>query len=344
MTICGAKGTDTTLWTRLAPQMDRALERLRPRQRDAVLLCAFLDHKIASAAKVLRTSERRVEKRVGRGMNRLARRLRKRRAPIDPCAATAPEVLSLDILQSVEASQGKRPSLKLARRTLRSLAWGRWRRRSILGAVTLGVLLAIAGGVIWHVPPGRTWLFAETQMWMARYWNLTTAEAARPWPANAAAPQFDARPIRNAEQLYRTTNIWPVHLTFTRAQWEALEPKRVKLLANFILPDHRILLRNPEARRSGILGVMGREYDWSQAECEFGQVVFTNVATRVKGMRAGEPVAGKIYYPHPETKPEHFQQPDVLELLLPFVGGLKYGDEIQLSIPAEQMNLEATNS
>ncbi len=58
----------------------------------------------------------------------------------------------------------------------------------------------------------------------------------------------------------------------------------------------------------------------------------------VQLMRAGElPVAGKIYYPHPDTKPEHFQQTDVLELLLPFVAGLKYGDEIQLSIPSEQM-------
>jgi hypothetical protein len=54
----------------------------------------------------------------------------------------------------------------------------------------------------------------------------------------------------------------------------------------------------------------------------------------------GGSIAGKIYYPHPETKPEHFQQPDVLELLLPFVDGLKYGDEIELSIPAEQMIVE----
>lgn len=58
----------------------------------------------------------------------------------------------------------------------------------------------------------------------------------------------------------------------------------------------------------------------------------------VQLMRAdGPPVAGKIYYPHPDTKPEHFQQPDVLELLLPFVEGLKYGDEIQLRVPVEQM-------
>src|SRR6185503_10728338 len=45
---------DATLWTRLAPQMDRALERLRSKQRNAVLLCAFLNHDFASTAKVLR--------------------------------------------------------------------------------------------------------------------------------------------------------------------------------------------------------------------------------------------------------------------------------------------------
>ncbi|MGC3956499.1 MAG: hypothetical protein QM813_00545 [Verrucomicrobiota bacterium] len=51
-------------------------------------------------------------------------------------------------------------------------------------------------------------------------------------------------------------------------------------------------------------------------------------------------IAGFIYFPHPDTKPEHFQQPDVLELLLPFVGGLHYGAEITLQIPATQMVFE----
>src|SRR5262245_16206851 len=110
--------TDATLWTRLAPQMDRALERLRTKQRNAVLLCAFLNHDFASAAKVLRTSERRVEKCVQRGMKKLAKRLGKRRAPVDPaaltaacategCAATVSKGLSLEILKATEAGGGK---------------------------------------------------------------------------------------------------------------------------------------------------------------------------------------------------------------------------------------------
>lgn len=50
-----------------------------------------------------------------------------------------------------------------------------------------------------------------------------------------------------------------------------------------------------------------------------------------------EAVNGLIYFPHPETKPEHFQQPDILELLLPYVEGLAYGAELSLEVPADQM-------
>lgn len=57
-------------------------------------------------------------------------------------------------------------------------------------------------------------------------------------------------------------------------------------------------------------------------------------------LRAGAVVVGKIYYPHPETKPTHFQTADVLELILPFVEGLNYGDTVRLAIPPEQMVIE----
>jgi len=50
----------------------------------------------------------------------------------------------------------------------------------------------------------------------------------------------------------------------------------------------------------------------------------------VEVMLGSEVLEGLIYHPHPDTKPEHFQQPDVLELLLPFVGGLAYGGRLRL--------------
>lgn len=55
---------------------------------------------------------------------------------------------------------------------------------------------------------------------------------------------------------------------------------------------------------------------------------------------SGEPVRGWVYYPHPDTKPEHFQKPDVLELLLPWTDGLSYGTSLHLEVPEEQMMFE----
>jgi hypothetical protein len=54
------------------------------------------------------------------------------------------------------------------------------------------------------------------------------------------------------------------------------------------------------------------------------------------------PVSGLIYFPHPDTKPEHFQSPDVLELLLPWTEGLGYGTKIKLDVPAAQMTFTRT--
>jgi hypothetical protein len=51
----------------------------------------------------------------------------------------------------------------------------------------------------------------------------------------------------------------------------------------------------------------------------------------------GRVVTGWIYFPHPNTKPTHFQKPDVLELLLPWIEGLRYGTSIQIEVPEEQM-------
>lgn len=54
----------------------------------------------------------------------------------------------------------------------------------------------------------------------------------------------------------------------------------------------------------------------------------------------GVPIAGKVYYPHPDTKPEHFQQPDVLELLFPFIAGIATGTELQIQLPSNQISIE----
>lgn len=46
---------------------------------------------------------------------------------------------------------------------------------------------------------------------------------------------------------------------------------------------------------------------------------------------------GLIYYPHPETKPEHFQSPDILEIITVPIDNLKYGDELTIEVIKQQI-------
>ncbi len=39
---------------------------------------------------------------------------------------------------------------------------------------------------------------------------------------------------------------------------------------------------------------------------------------------------GLVYYPRPETKINHFQEPFVIELLMPHIDAIAYGDEVIL--------------
>lgn len=49
--------------------------------------------------------------------------------------------------------------------------------------------------------------------------------------------------------------------------------------------------------------------------------------------------SGWLYYPHPETKPMHRQRSDVLELLMPKLAGIGYGDRVRLAIRPTEIHL-----
>jgi DNA-directed RNA polymerase specialized sigma24 family protein len=289
---------DATLWDRISPEIDRALDLLPSARRDAVLLSSFLNYDPGFAAQILRTHERRVKKRVDRGLKKLAKRLRKcgvangeelaLACNTEGCAAPIPEGLALDILKSIEEVRGKRPTFKLARRTLNTLAWKRWRRRIAIGIPSLLVLLGMAAGTAWYIDSlsGHSRSIAAFLVWSVRNEAKTVpglAQAARPWPTNFVRPQNNAASVRTARDLYHTTNVWLAHLRFSREQWKALEPKKVGVLPHFLQPDGTALLRNPKAQRSGLAGVLGWDFDWTHADFEFGGVSFTNVAVRFKG-------------------------------------------------------------
>ena len=51
--------------------------------------------------------------------------------------------------------------------------------------------------------------------------------------------------------------------------------------------------------------------------------------------------SGLVYYPRPETKINHFQDPSVLELLLPAIPGIAYGDRVLLTAAASDLIIQA---
>ena len=50
-------------------------------------------------------------------------------------------------------------------------------------------------------------------------------------------------------------------------------------------------------------------------------------------------VDGYVYYPHPETKPDHFHPPTVVEIIAPFIEGLFRGSPLELVLDAEEVSV-----
>ena len=52
---------------------------------------------------------------------------------------------------------------------------------------------------------------------------------------------------------------------------------------------------------------------------------------------------GWIYYPHPETKERHFQDPSIIEVIAPLIEEIRYGDEIELEINTNEISINDLN-
>ena len=48
---------------------------------------------------------------------------------------------------------------------------------------------------------------------------------------------------------------------------------------------------------------------------------------------------GWVYYPHPETKLRHFQDPSLLEMIALPIPEIKYGDEVQVCIHPDRIEV-----
>lgn len=63
--------------------------------------------------------------------------------------------------------------------------------------------------------------------------------------------------------------------------------------------------------------------------------------SRCKVFHAGIEYGGWVYYPHPETKRDHFQDPSLVEVIAAQIPGVGYGDALEAEVNIDEITLRA---
>jgi hypothetical protein len=167
----------------------------------------------------------------------------------------------------------------------RWLPKSRWKRYvvlTVIGGFTSLVLLVISAYLLWRIPKVQSLLMTAIFNFQLRQ-PLEIPPAPSLSPEAAAALSTNATALLSAAELFRPTNVWAVHLRFTSNEWAVLGPKNVPPVPGFIRPDGSVILRNTNASRAGVAGVLGFDLPRSEAGLDFSNVAFTNVGVRFKG-------------------------------------------------------------
>lgn len=94
------------------------------------------------------------------------------------------------------------------------------------------------------------------------------------------------------------------------------------------------------------ISIAPRGFTMAHPEITFRRVEWTSLHppedfsfSRCKVSAHGVEAEGWVYYPHPETKIRHFQDPSMIEVIARLIPGLTYGDTIQLSLNTDEIAL-----
>ena len=88
------------------------------------------------------------------------------------------------------------------------------------------------------------------------------------------------------------------------------------------------------------------EFEMNKPELTFLLVEWTDLHppetfsfSRCKVNFQGKEYAGWVYYPHPETKKTHFQNPALIEVITYEVPNIKYGDLVELEVNSGEITI-----
>lgn len=202
--------------------------------------------------------------------------------------AEPPATLGELIAQQSALPPREIPRSKLARQTMGAWDWrnfGFFLRNVVKGfATTVLVIFCVVATFVIGVQHGH---FIGLAMWLESLDQgknpRELREPALAWPVTAEDRRLVTTNLPGTSaELFSISNIYPVTLSFTPEQWEAMEPSYVKQ-GRFHNEDGTMNLRNPHAKRSGLSGMLGYEFNWTTGNLAFASHSFSNVAIRYRG-------------------------------------------------------------
>ncbi len=152
----------------------------------------------------------------------------------------------------------------------------------VLAGYGLLALILLAGILIaaFQIPSVSGWAFRTfLKAGFEAFPESYPPQVAGPLPA--LDPEI---PLENkqASDLFQWDHVWKAHLHFTSNQWANLSPINIPAKPGGLSPQQT--LRNPKAVRSGLLGVIGWDLPWSEAETfTFQGIPFDQPRVRYKG-------------------------------------------------------------
>ena len=92
------------------------------------------------------------------------------------------------------------------------------------------------------------------------------------------------------------------------------------------------------------ISIVPLEFEMTKPEFTFPLVEWTDLHppetfsfSRCKVKFEGKEYPGWVYYPHPETKKTHFQNPSLIEVITYEIANIKYGDAIEIEVDPREI-------
>lgn len=283
----GSEAADYFLLFKLLSRAGRKLS-------DPFFLCHACGASMEDAARQLRIKPLAVEKRVTKARRWLRGKLSKTSLGSDVAAALrgmvspVPPEVQAEVSATLSRWTPISPRADLTRSTLTAWRWLAIRtffKRVLAGVGAVVVVLVVLGLTLNYL--GRRghlngFFIRMNNRQMARE-HPEMLVPAQAWPRTDEDRAHAAQGIpQSSADLYRMTNIWTAKLAFTADQWDEMQAERVPPIPE-LFQGGKIVLRNPQARRSGLAGALGFDFPWSAASLDFAGQQFEKVGVRFRG-------------------------------------------------------------